>query len=76
MADKRKTKDSDLVKTGKAIDTTAGKVLSQAGAEPDRTPSPAKSLKKGKLLKKDNPHLPRRLKKAQKKAAALSSPNA
>jgi hypothetical protein len=76
MADKRKTKDSILVETAKAIGTAAEKVVSLAGAAPDRTPPPAKSAKKGKLPKKDKPHLPRRLKKAQKKAAALSSPNA
>ena len=76
MADKRKTKDSVLVKTAEAIGTAAEKAVSLAGAAPDRTPSPAKPVKKGKLLKKNKPHLPRRLKKAQKKAAALSSPNA
>jgi hypothetical protein len=76
VADKPNTKDKVLVNTAKAIGTAAGKAVSLAGAAPDGTPSPAKSVKKGKLPKKDKPHLPRRLKKAQKKATALRSPNA
>jgi len=45
-------------------DTAAAKVVSLVGAAPAGTP-----VKKGKLPKKDKPRLPRRLKKAQKKAA-------
>jgi len=73
MADKRKTEEGVLVKTAKVIGTAAGKVVALAEAVPIGTRSPAKSLKKGKLQKKDKPHLPRRLKKAQKKAAAERS---
>jgi hypothetical protein len=75
MAGKPNSKDV-LVNAAKAIGTAAGKVVALAGAAPGGTPPPAKSMKKGKLPKKDKPHLPRRLKKAQKKAAALSSSNA
>ena len=76
MAGKPNSKDDLLVNAAKALGTAAGRVASMAGAAPNGTPSPAKSVKKGKLPKKDQPHLPRRLKKAQKKAAALSSPDA
>ncbi len=41
----------------------------KAASVPAPTPQ-SKPEKKGKLLPKNNPHLPRRLKKAQKKAAA------
>jgi hypothetical protein len=64
MAKKPNTKDNVLVNTAKAIGTAAGKVVSLVGAAPAGTP-----VKKGKLPKKDKPRLPRRLKKAQKKAA-------
>jgi len=75
MADKRHTKDQDnvLVNTAKVIGTAAGKVASLVGAVPDETPLPTKSVKKGKLLKKNKSRLPRRLKKAQKATAARSS---
>jgi hypothetical protein len=68
MADKRNSKDSVLVNTAKAIGAAAGKVVSLVGGAPDETPP--KPSRKGKLAKKNNPHLPRRLKKANKKAAA------
>jgi hypothetical protein len=75
MADKRRTKDQDnvLVNTAKVIGTAAGKVALLVSAAPDETPLATKSVKKEKLPKKDQPHLPRRLKKAQKKTAARSS---
>lgn len=70
MADKKKTPENVLVTTAKAIGSAAGKVVSLAGAAAAGIAPSTKSKKKGKLLKKDKPHLPRRLKKAQKKAAA------
>lgn len=69
MANKPNTKKNVLVNTAKAIGTAAGKVVSLVGSTPAGTP-----VKKGKLPKKDKPHLPRRLKKAQKKAAQQRSP--
>ena len=81
MADKPNTKHSVLVNTAKPIGAAAGKVVSLAGAAADGTPSSPKSMKKGKLPKTDKPHLPRRLKKAQKlkkaqEKAALNFPSA
>jgi hypothetical protein len=69
MAHKPNTKDNVLVNTAKAIGAAAGKVVSLVGAAPAGTPLPAKSVKKGKLPKKDKPRLPRRQKKAQKKSS-------
>lgn len=61
-----------LTSAAKAIGTAAGKVATLAGvAEP--APAPKKSMKPAKLQKKNNPHLPRKLKKAQKKAAAAKA---
>jgi hypothetical protein len=55
-----------LVSAAKAIGKAAGKVAALAGAEaPAPAPKPS-----GRLVKKNKPHLPRRMKKAQKKAAA------
>jgi hypothetical protein len=71
MANKPNTKENILVNTAKAIGTAAGKVVSLVGAAPAGTP-----VKKRKLPKKNKPHLPRRLKKAQKKAAQRRSPSA
>jgi hypothetical protein len=65
-------KDDLLTTTAKAIGSAAGKIATLAGvAEP--APAPKKSMKPAKLQKKNNPHLPRKLKKAQKKAAAAHS---
>jgi hypothetical protein len=62
-------KDDALTSAAKAIGAAAGKIAAVAGvAEP--APAPKKSMKPAKLVKKNNPHLPRKLKKAQKKAAA------
>jgi hypothetical protein len=62
------TKDDILTEAAKAIGTAAGKIASLTGvAEPAATPR--HSHKTAKLQKKNNPHLPRRMKKAQKKAA-------
>jgi hypothetical protein len=69
-------KDDILTSTAKAIGSAAGKIATLAGvAEPaPAAPTPKKkSVKPAKLLKKNNPHVPRKLKKAQKKAAAAKS---
>jgi hypothetical protein len=59
-----------LVSAAKAIGKAAGKVAALAGAEaPEPAKQPAKRASKAKLAKKDKTHLPRRVKKAQKKAA-------
>jgi hypothetical protein len=70
---KPEAQDDALTATAKAIGSAAGKIATLAGvAEPAPAREPKKSLKppkKPKLQKKNNPHLPRKLKKAQKKAA-------
>lgn len=68
--------ESTLVSAAKAIGAVAGKIASLAGATPETaaaTPEarPArKSMKPGKLQAKHKSRLPRRQKKAQKKALA------
>jgi len=62
----KETQDDLLTSAAKAIGTAAGKVASLAGAV---VAEPKKSMKPAKLKKKNNPHVPRKLKKAQKKAA-------
>ena len=57
-------RDSLLVTTAKAIGTAAGKLASAAGIEGE----PRARATKGKLPKKHKSRLPRRQKKAQKKA--------
>jgi hypothetical protein len=74
MAKKEKAPDDLHAPTEKAAGKAAGKVAATAGAEP--TPAHKQSIKIPKLQKKNNPHLPRRLKKAQKKAAALAQSKA
>ena len=76
MAKKEKAPDDLLTSTAKAIGKAAGKVAAIAGAEPTPAPEHKQSVKIPKLQKKNNPHLPRRLKKAQKKAAALAQSKA
>ena len=84
MADEQKAKgrkkkltepepeDSILATTAKAIGTAAGKMASLVGvAEP--APSRPKAKKIPKLQKKNGSRLPRRQKKAQRKAAATQS---
>jgi hypothetical protein len=66
---KKKTsdaKDDILTAAAKAIGSAAGKIAALAGAEPEHRHTD----KPRKLQKKNKPHLPRLLKKAQKKAAA------
>lgn len=74
MAKKKTTpeapaEDSALVAAAKTIGTAAGKVAAAVGAtsEPQE---PRKSTKIPKLKKKNKSRLPRKQKKAQKKAAA------
>ena len=76
MAKKEKAQDDLLTSTAKAIGTAAGKIASIAGAEHTPAPVHKHSVKIPKLQKKNNPHLPRRMKKAQKKAAALAQAKA
>ena len=60
-------KDDILTTTAKAIGNAAGKLAALTGvAEPAPT---RRSHAAGKLQKKNKPHLPRLVKKAQKKAA-------
>ena len=72
MAKKEKAPDDLLTSTAKAIGKAAGKVAAIAGAE-HTPPEHKQSVKIPKLQKKNNVHLPRRLKKAQKKAALAQS---
>jgi hypothetical protein len=58
--------ESALVSTAKAIGSAAGKVAAMAGVKPSTPPKP----KKLKLAPKNKARVPRRVKKAQKKAAA------
>ena len=58
-----------LETTAKAIGTAAGKIASLAGVEPAPAPPQTKSMKPEKLQKKNKSRLPRRQKKAEKKAA-------
>jgi hypothetical protein len=68
MAKKEKAPDDLLTSTAKAIGAAAGKIAAIAGAE-HAPPEKKQSVKIPKLQKKNKPHLPRRMKKAQKKAA-------
>jgi|HubBroStandDraft_6_1064221.scaffolds.fasta_scaffold522503_2 hypothetical protein len=62
------THDDLLTGAAKAIGSAAGKIASLTGVA---EPAPAhRSSKPAKLKKKNNTHLPRKMKKAQKKAAA------
>jgi hypothetical protein len=64
-------KDDILTSTAKAIGSAAGKIASLTGvADAAPTPTHRHSSKTPKLQKKNKPRLPRRMKKAQKKAAA------
>lgn len=64
-------KDDILTSAAKAIGSAAGKIASLAGVtEAAPPPLNRKSTKPAKLQKKNNPHVPRKVKKAQKKAAA------
>lgn len=64
MADKKKNKTSELADTNAVTDAVVSRPEGSAGEPPA-----AKSLKKGKLPKKNKSRLPRRQKKARQKAA-------
>ena len=63
------SEDAVLTATAKVIGKAAGKIASIAGAHAEAPPKPASSGTP-KLQKKNKAHLPRREKKAQKKALA------
>ena len=67
--DKRDAKDNPLVTTAKVIGKAAGKIAALTGTSKPES-SEQKAKPSGKLPKKDKSRLPRRQKKAQKKAAA------
>jgi hypothetical protein len=67
MAKKQVAEDSVLVSTAKAIGRTAGKVAAATGLAHADTP---KAARPGKLVKKNKTRLPRKEKKAQRKAAS------
>lgn len=78
MPDKQSTDENILVRTAKKIGVAAGRLASAAGVEPGDSqssvaPGTAPQIGKadagGKLQKKNKTRLPRRLKKAQLKAA-------
>jgi hypothetical protein len=65
----KKTEDeSVLVAAAKTIGKAAGTVASLTGIE--KPASPKKATRTPKLASKNKPHLPRKVKKAQKKARA------
>jgi hypothetical protein len=61
--------ESILVAAAKTIGKAAGTVASLTGIEKP-APPPKKTSRKPKLAKKEKAHLPRKVKKAQKKARA------
>jgi hypothetical protein len=65
---KKPADEGVLVSAAKTIGKAAGTVAAFAGLESPAAPE--KTAPAGKLQKKDKTHLPRRVKKAQKKAAA------
>jgi hypothetical protein len=62
-----KTEESPVVVAAKAIGKAAGKVAAMAGATGPVLKAPA--VKRGKLVAKNKKRLPRKVKKAQQKAA-------
>ncbi|MFN7996478.1 MAG: hypothetical protein U0Q18_22895 [Bryobacteraceae bacterium] len=71
---KKATEDNPLVTAAKVIGKAAGKVAAIAGphAGPESAPAPqsaqrTRGTSTAKLQKKNRPHLPRKIKKAQKK---------
>ena len=61
--------ESVLTSAAKVIGKAAGKVAALAHID---APAPSAPKAKAKLAKKNNPHLPRRMKKAQKKLSLAS----
>lgn len=71
MPDAQNTDESLLVRSAKKIGATAGRIASALGADTaEEKPAAGEKSAKGKLPKKNKSRLPRRLKKAQQKAAA------
>jgi len=66
MANEQKPEESVLVTAAKAIGRTAAKVATITGVAHPESP---KKARPGKLVKKNKTRLPRREKKAQRKAA-------
>jgi hypothetical protein len=70
MADEQKPKGEKKAKKPKP----EAEAVAEAAPPPPPPPKPHTiSTKVAKLAKKNNPHLPRKLKKAQKKAAAAQA---
>jgi len=69
--------ESILTETARAIGSVAGKVVAVVSPAPepstDKSPAPRKPKTVGKLPKKNKQRLPRKQKKAEKKAAAQAS---
>ncbi|HUB82976.1 MAG TPA: hypothetical protein VMB03_29455 [Bryobacteraceae bacterium] len=70
-----KAHENLLTSTAKTIGATAGKIASLAGVA-GAAPEHKHSGKPAKLARKNKPRLPRRVKKAQKKAAAKAQARA
>ncbi|HWC96378.1 MAG TPA: hypothetical protein VG456_06510 [Candidatus Sulfopaludibacter sp.] len=64
---KAETEESIVVTAAKAIGSAAGKIAAAAGVTGPELKAPA--VKRGKLAPKNKSRLPRKQKKAQKKAA-------
>ena len=70
MPKTRSTKEDILTTTAKAIGNAAGKIAALTGvAEHEEAQKPKAARPTGRLQKKNKVHLPRLMKKAQKKAA-------
>ena len=69
---KKPADEGVLVSAARTIGKAAGTVAALTGLESPAPPAPAKAAAKGKLQKKNKVHLPRRMKKAQKKMQAAS----
>jgi hypothetical protein len=65
--------ESILTTAAKAIGTAAGKLAAATGVADVPKPNTPKKVRIPKLQKKNNPHVPRKLKKAQKKAELAKS---
>ena len=68
--------ESVLVSAAKSLGKAAGKVAALAGIDAPAPPKGApkkKAAAKGKLPKKEKAHLPRRVKKAQKKTGSAGA---
>jgi len=74
MADSKKKKDdSALIGAAEALGSAIGKVAHLAGVTAEKPATPPKRPKVAKLASKNKPHLPRKVKKAQKKTTEAAS---